>query len=137
MNVERLQKVVETLDAITDRQFHMGIWLEGDSACGSVGCAVGHYIERNPNCGLILIFDKHGRGLPKLRHRELKLYQWDAVAAHFDISLSDVKWLFDYESYTDKEPAPGIPPDVSRFDVAFRIETLIDHAKRQAEHTAA
>ncbi len=95
-NKQRLLKVIEAVKAAKPEEFDMNRWKQ-ITACGTVACAAGHYVQRNPRCGLkfsktespevFLIADRHGNA------------GFLTVAQHFGIDFDTSEYLFDPNSY--------------------------------------
>lgn len=93
-NKARLLKVIAAVEKTDENLFDMHGWAI-KTACGTVGCAVGCYVLKNPGCGLTLAF----RG-----HMEADLESdndggWDSVRSHFGLDDKIATELFDDESY--------------------------------------
>ena len=114
MNKARLLKVIEAVKARPVRLFNMKYWKRAN--CKTVCCAIGSYIERNPDCGLALhsCLNAPGCFYPSGPVGD----GIAAVAAHLEITENAVIKLFISESYKK----------ATRAAVIARIEQFIrDH----------
>ena len=113
-NLERLRKVVAALENTPDERFDLVIWMR-ETDCGTVGCAVGHYVSQNPHCGLR--FEQLSDG---------KIFKSTDVMDHFGLRWIEKEKLFD----------PGTYRDRSRQCVIERIRTFITIAENEALKTS-
>jgi hypothetical protein len=104
-NKTYLTMVVETLKNVSDKDFDMNKWLQYDD-CGTVGCAIGHFIDKNPNCGLVIY-----NSWPRYKEKN----GFFATAERFNISCKSSKYLFSPDHYKNK----------SRRNVMRRINKFI------------
>lgn len=117
---------------VSDAEFDMETWW---GSCSSVGCAIGHGIQRGLISGLELAKRQPEANLvnaPKLPGADAygpgTAKQWDfgAVAQALDISFGDADWLFAVDQYRDDSDDDDAV--VTRDEVASRIERFVhDH----------
>ena len=113
MNAERLMGVVAVLERTPDEAFDLGSW-----RCGSVACAVGHYVLAHPDRGLKLV--------PHIYSDELEgegFVGWPSVEQHFQLSEKDAAYLFYQGAYRADEDDEDLP--VTRDEVAHRIREYV------------
>lgn len=89
-NRKRLEKVIEAVEKASGRQFDMAYW-KTITDCGTVACAVGHYVLDNPKCGMRII----GSSLSSSTY-----FGMDAVAVHFRVTYEQAERLFAKNSYS-------------------------------------
>lgn len=92
---ERFSRLIEAVEVTPDSEFDIWTWF-GPNACGTVGCAVGNYVNRNPGCGLFLVRrPSTGDLLPSIRRRwQPDQDSWYEIAEHFGINGEEARELF-------------------------------------------
>lgn len=112
-NIKRLWKVIEAVESAPDFLLKMDTWFER-SLSGTAGCAIFHYINKNPRCGLRLrstdTANAEGPGLT-------------VMTRHFSICFDDLCHLF--YPFTYKIP--------SRATVLRRLRAFVAKAEREAK----
>jgi hypothetical protein len=99
IRIDRLEKCYAALASVREPQFDFGtfgyLMSEADNDCGTTACAIGWYIQKNPDCGMILYESASGycdiaskrTGLPY--NHSVK-----SLAQHFSISNGEARSLF-------------------------------------------
>ena len=105
MDITRLQHLITVLQHVPPAQLDMSSWFyqtdKGQPACGTAACAAGHAC-------LALEFQRQGlaihEGMPAiLRPLNTPIVAWGALMKFFDLSTTQVVFLFSESSY----PHPG------------------------------
>ena len=105
MNNARFEALIEALEATPENQFLLTDWQR---------CAVGHYLRRNPQCGLELRWMEVKTVLPAI---QIPFVQWawmlidpateatgfTAAAAHFGLSTEEASRLFSPAEYEARD----------------------------------
>lgn len=99
MDTAVLTAISKLVLTIPDKEWDMSLWW---SPCDSVGCAIGHAVQKGLIPGLELKPPLWLSGNLALRRQEASAqeYEFTAIALALGISTSDAEWLFasgDYE----------------------------------------
>ena len=110
-NIKALGKILEVLENVHDDDFDMDVW-RGEArnlgGCGSVGCAIGHYIMSGATKELVI--DRYGQiGTPKsVKKRGSYSYSvmqsFARISQHLEITRAEAEYLFDPDQY-DSRPS--------------------------------
>jgi hypothetical protein len=94
IRIDRLEAVYEALRDAPPEFFELNSFRR-HSPCGTVQCAVGHYISRNPECGLVFVSFCSGLDFIAPQHNLEDFGEPIRTCAdHFGLSGPDVRWLF-------------------------------------------